>query len=141
MSQKTLDMLEANGWVVECESPLEIRHAESESFASGLAANMVVDALNEVQEDLSVLFARLASLNAELQGLVSRQWEDWSLPYNLVFSGNLSSRIFNTVTRMGLTLSWDDPDADYADDVCAYARAVDELCRQLAPSFPGRDSA
>lgn len=39
-------LLEDNGWTVECESPLEIRHVEG-SFASGLAADLVLEALRE----------------------------------------------------------------------------------------------
>lgn len=37
-------LLEANGWEVECESPFEIRTKDG-SFASGEAANMVLDGL------------------------------------------------------------------------------------------------
>lgn len=35
-------LLERDGWHVECESPFEIRHDESGSFASGRAAQIVV---------------------------------------------------------------------------------------------------
>lgn len=38
--------LEANGWTVECHSPLEIRH-EDGSFATGVAAHVLIDAVNE----------------------------------------------------------------------------------------------
>ena len=38
-------LLTTNGWILECESPLEIRHAETGSFATGMAAQMVIDAL------------------------------------------------------------------------------------------------
>jgi len=37
-------LLEANGWEVECHSPFEIRTKDG-SFASGEAANMVLDCL------------------------------------------------------------------------------------------------
>ena len=40
-------LLEDNNWVVECESPFEIRHSEDGSFASGQAAQMVLDDLKE----------------------------------------------------------------------------------------------
>jgi len=36
-------LLESDGWTVECESPLEIRHAETESFASGWAAKLIFE--------------------------------------------------------------------------------------------------
>lgn len=35
-------ILERAGWTVECQSPLEIRH-EDGSFASGIAANIVIE--------------------------------------------------------------------------------------------------
>lgn len=44
-------LLEANGWTLECESPLEIRHDISGSFASGLAARLVLDHLRELQRE------------------------------------------------------------------------------------------
>jgi len=49
---ETNSLLEANGWNVECESPFEIRHNESGSFATGLAAKIVVaDLEQEARED------------------------------------------------------------------------------------------
>lgn len=45
-SYEKLDaLLTRNGWTLECESPLEIRHDESGSFATGFAANLVIDNL------------------------------------------------------------------------------------------------
>ena len=43
--------LEEYGWTVECELPLEIRHEESGSFASGLAAKIVLDYLMEEENN------------------------------------------------------------------------------------------
>ena len=40
-------LLEENGWVVECESPFEIRHTETGSFASLWAASAVVDDMKQ----------------------------------------------------------------------------------------------
>ena len=39
-------LLEKNGWVVECESPFQIRH-ENGSFASGLAVELILKSLKE----------------------------------------------------------------------------------------------
>lgn len=45
-------LLEKHGWTVECESPLEIRHEETGSFATLLAAEMVIEAIEkEDRED------------------------------------------------------------------------------------------
>lgn len=40
-------LLERNGFTLECQSPFEIRHEETNSFASGIAADMVVEFLKE----------------------------------------------------------------------------------------------
>lgn len=44
------ELLEYLGWTVECESPLEIRH-EDGSFASGYAAGVLIDHLEEEHGD------------------------------------------------------------------------------------------
>jgi len=41
MDKKDEELLQSYGWVVECESPFEIRQEESGSFASGEGANCV----------------------------------------------------------------------------------------------------
>ena len=50
MDEKQIRLLEDADWIVECESPLEIRHTETGSFATGLAANMVIELL-EINND------------------------------------------------------------------------------------------
>lgn len=35
--------MEEEGWIVECESPLEIFHEETESRANGYAAEIVIE--------------------------------------------------------------------------------------------------
>jgi hypothetical protein len=42
-----IKLLEANGWIVECQSPFEIRNAEMESFATGYAAELVLKSLQD----------------------------------------------------------------------------------------------
>lgn len=44
-------ILEANGWIVECESPFEIRNEETESFASNQAAYEILRSLKRDMED------------------------------------------------------------------------------------------
>lgn len=47
--------LEQNGWTIECESPLEIRSDDGESFARGQAAECIIESimnqLDEVKEE------------------------------------------------------------------------------------------
>lgn len=54
-------LLEADGWEIECESPFEIRHIETGSFASGLAANVILGALvnEEIREQKRIVKAKL----------------------------------------------------------------------------------
>lgn len=47
------ELLQKNGWVVECESPFEIRHKDG-SFASLNAAKMVVEQLRSDESDFYV---------------------------------------------------------------------------------------
>jgi hypothetical protein len=43
--------LEEQGWEIVCESPLEIRHEESNSIASNIAAEMLIQLLLEEDEE------------------------------------------------------------------------------------------
>jgi len=49
MSEKK-EILEDNGWIIECESPFEIRH-EDGSFATGQAANIVLYFLKPEEDE------------------------------------------------------------------------------------------
>lgn len=46
MSIEDIQMLEDDGWVVECESPFELRHSDG-SFATGQAAYIVLNSLKD----------------------------------------------------------------------------------------------
>jgi hypothetical protein len=64
-------LLEYNGWVVECESPFEIRHEESNSFATGRAADIIAMQLEqEKYGDCALITIRDDNTsNPELYGL------------------------------------------------------------------------
>lgn len=49
MTTELQQIVEANGWTVECESPLEIRH-EDGSFATGQAARIVIYYIEEYSQ-------------------------------------------------------------------------------------------
>lgn len=72
--------LQETGWTVECQSPLEIRH-EDGSFASGQAAQIVIDSLeSEAAEELRrrtlIRLDAVASLARNVGDSYSRQlWE------------------------------------------------------------------
>lgn len=56
MNQKDIDFLEAKGWIVECESPLEIRDNETGSFATGYAAKCVLESLRNEENESDIKF-------------------------------------------------------------------------------------
>jgi hypothetical protein len=60
MKDNDIRILEANGWIVECESPLNIHHEETESSASGTAAYYVLDALVSADERKNSTIEELA---------------------------------------------------------------------------------
>ena len=45
MNEEDIKLLEENGWDVECWSPFEIRFKDGGAFATGLAAQIVLDDL------------------------------------------------------------------------------------------------
>ena len=45
MDKRDRAILENDGWVIECESPFEIRNDETESFATNQAAYAVLESL------------------------------------------------------------------------------------------------
>lgn len=72
------ELLEKYGWVVDCESPLEIRHNDG-SVASGQAAHIVVMHYNEAAEYES------GSLEREKRNFESHLWRT---ALNQVTDGN-----------------------------------------------------
>lgn len=79
------ELLKQNGWTVECESPLEIRH-ENGSFASQNAAEIVIFSLKledilagvtdfRVWDDVLVMSA--AEIKENFGITVSKEWENF----------------------------------------------------------------
>ena len=46
MKQEDIDILEEDGWTIDCESPFEISREDDNSFARGAAAYYVLDFLH-----------------------------------------------------------------------------------------------
>jgi len=51
MNEEDEKLLEENGWEVECEHPFEIRHEDGGAFASGFAAQIVLEYLKYERND------------------------------------------------------------------------------------------
>jgi len=51
MRDSDREILEANGWIVECESPFEISHEDWESRATGYAADIVLEFYKKTDDE------------------------------------------------------------------------------------------
>ena len=49
--ENDIKLLEENDWIVECESPFEIRYSDGGAFATGLAAQIVLDDLKHERDN------------------------------------------------------------------------------------------
>ncbi len=47
MNEKDEEILEAAGWIVECYSPLEIKHEDTKSIATGIAVNLILESIKD----------------------------------------------------------------------------------------------
>ena len=156
---ETVSMLEANGWTVECESPFEIRHDETGSFATNIAAHAVAADLraslaDELDADVlpplkqAEAFAELVQLTERAERYVATAAavgpesaentetnEAWETAYHLVFSREINHRAGELQTTLNQKLDWSDPDAGYEDDVRAYVGALSALVKRVTPFF------
>lgn len=138
-------LLKRSGWTLECLSPLEIRHLETGSFASKLAAECVLAQLRkdfEAEDVVPSSIQELRQLFREVKSLTNRaceakKVETWKHVYSLIFSKTLSQRIGILLEKEGSPLSYYDPDEDYEDDVMAYANAISEKAAVLGNTYPG----
>lgn len=100
--------LEAQGWVLECESPLELRHAESGDFASGFAARVLLSELMAEEgkgptptgvavvliPEFRELFERIAFVvHLSKAAFEAKEEADWKQAFRTVFSPVCAGRI------------------------------------------------
>ena len=69
MDKNIIQLLDKYGWLVECEHPFEIRHANRD-FATGLAAEAVLTALMVEENGGNVVFQKLTPQVQTQLGLV-----------------------------------------------------------------------
>ena len=85
MNNQEKELLESNGWSIECESPLEIRHKDG-SLATQNAAKIIIFSLNledilaavtdfQPWDDVSVMPAAEIETNYGIK--VSKEWENF----------------------------------------------------------------
>lgn len=150
MDKKTEARLTLEGWEVECEHPLELRHADG-SFASGQAAHLVIEHLQDssdfspdsTDKKLKFLQSELCEINELVQNLIQRciagskklsEGDDslWEAAFGLIFSENIHSRVTSIEAALSISFQWVDLDAGYADDVQAYARGLQEFVDKVS---------
>lgn len=147
MNMKEVDhMLEAEGWTLECESPLEIRH-EDGSFATGQAARAVIESLAH-REDTGSQAEALATLRriyVESQAMRRRiqeatlagkhMWKEWEILYGNVFE-QMAPQVKNALKQLAVSFpDYCDPDASYREDVEAWLSAFYSLQEPLKTVF------
>lgn len=66
MNEKDRKLLEFNGWIVECESPFEIRRSKTESFATNEAAKLILNSLKTEAEFENNLILETATQYTEI---------------------------------------------------------------------------
>lgn len=81
MNQEDIEFLEQNGWIVECESPLEIREEESGSFATGYAAKCVLESLRNEERENQKEF----KLNTRVRELMEEAFDTAEYPPDQTF--------------------------------------------------------
>lgn len=151
MSDSTEITLAAHGWTLECESPFEIRHNASNSFASGMAAHLVVAHLQADQpaaEDPPLCASSALDRMNELRQLCdrvgtlieltesSKAVDPWRTVFGLVFSPVIAGRVRELCRSLGLGFDYLDPDSSYEDDVRAFAAGLVEFKKELEHLMP-----
>lgn len=144
MTQSDEDILQQAGWAVECYSPLELRHEPTDSFATGLAAKLVLQAVRDEQTeppDTARVSGWVSQFDSMVQALAevvetARKTDDeqtWKLAFDLVFSDNGAGRVRRILEALGLELTYHDPDTSYEEDAVAFVGALQDLHRQVKP--------
>jgi len=67
MNNEDIALLEKEGWMVECQSPFEIYHEETNSRATGYAAEIILSSLKEFNIDKCFLTSVLKFAKHEAQ--------------------------------------------------------------------------
>lgn len=66
------------------------------------------------------MFKEIIEINNKAQQIIHSEIE-WEEKYSLIFSENISRKVFNTIN-----LDYYDPDTSYQEDVFAFTSALDE---------------
>ena len=68
-------------------------------------------------------YQELINLNEKVQKLVNQDDVDWELKFDLVFSPDVSRRIFQIFDELNINFDHYDPDTSCEEDVLALSKA------------------
>ena len=109
MKESDIKLLESNGWVVECESPFEIRNIEPWSFASGIAAQVILDELKELNKRNKSKLNCVISYNNSEEMMSIRNHNDVSVFYGNYWDfDNSPESLFKLFKSLGLKVMIND---------------------------------
>lgn len=76
-------------------------------------------------------YQELINLNDKVQKLVMQEDVDWEMKFDLVFSQEVSRRVFNLLDALNVSFDYYDPDTSYEEDVLAFSNAFNEKMEEL----------
>lgn len=83
-------------------------------------------------------YLQLRTMQAHMQAIMVSALP-WDAKYRQVFSDACARRIHALLAQMDESLDWYDPDADYEDDVRAFATAFDDKLTDLQKQLAALD--
>ena len=66
-------------------------------------------------------------INRDVKQIIDNDGLEWSEKYNMIFSSNISLRVFELIN-----LDYYDPDTSYEEDVMAFASALNEWVNRVS---------
>lgn len=76
-------------------------------------------------------YQELINLNEKVQKLVNQDDVDWELKFDLVFSPDVSRRIFQIFDELNVSFDYYDPDTSYEEDVLALSTALEQKIQEI----------
>ena len=63
---------------------------------------------------------------------MSEENVNWEIKYDLIFSKEVSRRIFDLFDELNIRFEYSDPDTSYEDDLRAFSSALEEKMEELS---------
>lgn len=77
-------------------------------------------------------YQELVNLNNKVQRLMNEEDVDWEVKYDLIFSKEVSRRIFDLFDELNVRFEYYDPDTSYEEDLKAFSSALEEKIAELS---------